>query len=347
MKNALLLAALLLAPIASRAQDDPKAKAIVDRLMAQAKGWTSFEADFSSRLQSAKDKLDVKQEGNMKVKGKRFRLVLDKNTIINDGAVLYTYSKETNEVTLNDPAEMERRAITESDAVVTVSDEVLAQIEARYGMPANTMILPNAPLARDIPVTLPALDRGPGARPRVVYQGSLSDNGSHYDLREIFAAVARSGVDLTIRPSRPHHEYAELASSIGAHYHDPVAPHELMAVLPRYDWGWAGFNASINRAHIDTALPNKAFEYLAAGLPIIALRHKALERFVEGEGVGVVIDDPADAARAIADADWRALRARVREVRMDFTAERNAQRLAGLYNRVLSSRRDADVAAPV
>lgn len=109
MNNVFLLAiALLFAPIVTRAQDDPKAKAIVDRLMAQAKGWTSFEADFSSRLQSAKDKLDVKQEGNMKVKGKRFRLVLDKNTILNDGTVLYTYSKETNEVTLNDPAEMDQ-----------------------------------------------------------------------------------------------------------------------------------------------------------------------------------------------------------------------------------------------
>jgi outer membrane lipoprotein carrier protein len=109
MKNALILAtALLFAPIVTRAQDDPKSKAIVDRLMVQAKGWTSFEADFTSRLQSTKDKLDVKQEGNMKVKGKRFRLVLDKNTIINDGKVLHTYSKETNEVTLNDPAEMDQ-----------------------------------------------------------------------------------------------------------------------------------------------------------------------------------------------------------------------------------------------
>lgn len=108
MKNALLLLCLLLTPALTRAQDDPKAKAIVDRLMAQAKGWTTFEADFTSRLQSTKDKLDVKQEGNMKVKGNRFRLVLDKNTIINDGKVLYTYSKETNEVTLNDPAEMDQ-----------------------------------------------------------------------------------------------------------------------------------------------------------------------------------------------------------------------------------------------
>jgi outer membrane lipoprotein-sorting protein len=76
--------------------------------MAAAKTWTSFEADFSSRLQSTKDKLDVKQEGNMKVKGKKFRLQLDKNTVINDGTTMYTYSKETNEVTLNDPAEMDQ-----------------------------------------------------------------------------------------------------------------------------------------------------------------------------------------------------------------------------------------------
>jgi outer membrane lipoprotein carrier protein len=100
--------AFLLATPALQGQDDPKAKAIVDRLMTQAKGWSSFEADFSSRLQSTKDKLDLKQEGNMKVKGKRFRLVLDKNTIINDGTTLHTYSKESNEVTLSDPAEMDQ-----------------------------------------------------------------------------------------------------------------------------------------------------------------------------------------------------------------------------------------------
>ncbi len=91
----------------ANAQDDPKSKAIVDKLMAQAKGWTSFEADFTSRLQSTKDKLDVKQEGSMKVKGKKFRLVLDKNTVINDGTVMYTYNKDNNEVTMSDPSDMD------------------------------------------------------------------------------------------------------------------------------------------------------------------------------------------------------------------------------------------------
>jgi outer membrane lipoprotein carrier protein len=98
----------LLIPSASIAQDDPKSKAVVDKLMSQAKGWTSFEAEFSSRLQNTKDKLDVKQEGSMKVKGKKFNLALDKNTVINDGTIMYTYNKDVNDVTLSDPSEMDQ-----------------------------------------------------------------------------------------------------------------------------------------------------------------------------------------------------------------------------------------------
>ncbi len=108
IKNALLLLTFSLATTTVLAQDDPKSKAIVDRLIASSKTWTSFEADFSSRLQSTKDKLDVKQDGNMKVKGKKFRLQLDKNTVINNGTVIYTYNSDANEVTLSDPAEMDQ-----------------------------------------------------------------------------------------------------------------------------------------------------------------------------------------------------------------------------------------------
>ncbi len=104
----LLLLFSLSSAMSLPAQDDPKSKAIIDKLMAQARTWKTFEADFSSRLQNGKDKLDVKQQGSMKVKGSKFRLVLDKNTIINDGKTLYTYSKESNEVTLSDPAEMDQ-----------------------------------------------------------------------------------------------------------------------------------------------------------------------------------------------------------------------------------------------
>jgi outer membrane lipoprotein-sorting protein len=109
IQRSLLITACLLIPVFTMyAQDDPKSKAIVDKLMAQAKGWTSFQAEFTSRLQNTKDKLDVKQEGTMQVKGKKFRLVLDKNTVINDGVIVHTYNKDNNEVMLSDPSEMDQ-----------------------------------------------------------------------------------------------------------------------------------------------------------------------------------------------------------------------------------------------
>ena len=74
MKNLLSLATAfaLLLTTNIHAQDDPKSKAVIDKLIAKSKAWTSFEADFASSLVNKASKLDVKQEGNVRVKGKLF-----------------------------------------------------------------------------------------------------------------------------------------------------------------------------------------------------------------------------------------------------------------------------------
>lgn len=103
-----LLASLLLLPLFAQAQDDPKSKAIIDKLISKSRAYTGFEADFTSVLINSASKLNVKQEGNVKAKGKLFRLTLTDNTIIHDGKAIYTYSKKSNEVTISDPADMDK-----------------------------------------------------------------------------------------------------------------------------------------------------------------------------------------------------------------------------------------------
>lgn len=105
-KSFLLLAGLLLAGTAYT-QDDPKSRAIVDAVIAKNKSYTSFDADFTSRLVNKASDLDLTQEGNLKVKGRKFRLTLLDNTVINDGAALWSYNKSTNEVSITDPKEMD------------------------------------------------------------------------------------------------------------------------------------------------------------------------------------------------------------------------------------------------
>jgi glycosyltransferase involved in cell wall biosynthesis len=79
-------------------------------------------------------------------------------------------------------------------------------------------------------------------------------------------------------------------------------------------------------------LPNKLYEYLGAGLPVVTLSdHLALRRFVEREGVGVVLDDVADLADAVHGLDMGALRRTVAEKRDRYTFEAQIPEVIELY----------------
>ena len=107
-----------------------------------------------------------------------------------------------------------------------------------------------------------------------------------------------------------------------------------MRELPAYDFGWAGFNPELNGPHLDTALPNKAYDYLACGLPVLTLGHRALARMIEAEGVGLSLDSPDDLGRRLRQVDLPALRGRVGAARGRLTVEGNIPRVAAFYREV-------------
>ena len=233
----------------------------------------------------------------------------------------------------DDAIALERRAIEESAAVVTVSDELMAELAAPYRLPEHTLVFPNYALRRDLPELPEWTPSRNGAGPRIVYQGTLSTNGGHYDLREIFVALLADGATLDVYPSRDVPAYAELAAATpGLTYHERLEPRALLARLPGYDFGWAGFNEALNKEHIDTALPNKLFEYLGCGLPVLTLRHLALRRFLVERGLGIALDSPADLAAELERRDLEKLRRRVAAARSGVTVEANAGVFGRLYD---------------
>ncbi|HKH16136.1 MAG TPA: glycosyltransferase [Solirubrobacteraceae bacterium] len=229
-----------------------------------------------------------------------------------------------------DPLALERRAAEESDAVVTVSPELAEALAARYRLPRRVVVYANYALACDLPRALPRA-RARGGPPRIVYQGTLSANGGHYDLRELFTEIAAQGLSLDVYPARDATEYRSIR---GIRLHETLPAADLLRELVDYDFGWAGFNAALNGPHLDTALPNKLFEYLACGLPVITLGHRALRRMLREEGLGIALDRVEDLASALAAADEGALRHRVAVARERFTVEHQIDRIAALYREV-------------
>jgi Glycosyltransferase Family 4 len=234
-----------------------------------------------------------------------------------------------------DALALERLAIEECSALVAVSDELLEAIRSRYHPTAPTLVFPNYALRRDLPPVLPPAERRNGRPPRLVYQGTLSTNGGHYDLRGIFRSIVGERVSLDVYPSRPVPAYAELAVELdGLRTHLTLPRSRLLAALPHYDFGWAGFNSALNGAHLDTCLPNKAYEYVGCGLPVLTLRHRALTRLVGDGHFGLSLATLDDLLAQLAAADVVAMRSRIATARLELTVEANIHRLAALYSTV-------------
>jgi glycosyltransferase involved in cell wall biosynthesis len=231
-----------------------------------------------------------------------------------------------------DPLSLEKQAVEGANGLVAVSDELLGAIGERHALPPRTLVFANFALGRDLPERLPARDVSGHGPPALVYQGTLATNGGHYDLRDLFTRVAGSNVTLDVHAAREVPDYERLAEQHpGLTYHPPLDPTELLRTLPRYDFGWAGFNDGLNAAHLDTALPNKVFEYLGCGLPVITLGHRAIKRLVEEHGVGIALESVDELEERLGGQDLTALRKRVEQARPALTVEANIRRLTDFY----------------
>lgn len=83
------------------AQDDPKAKSILDNLSKKTKAYTSIKAEFLLTITSKKDGVNESQSGSIQLKGNKYNLSIKGQEVISDGKTVWTYIKESEEVHIN------------------------------------------------------------------------------------------------------------------------------------------------------------------------------------------------------------------------------------------------------
>jgi glycosyltransferase involved in cell wall biosynthesis len=238
-------------------------------------------------------------------------------------------------------AAVERRLICRADRVITVNESIADELSLRYGAsrPAVIMNVPARPTEpRDLePVDLRRkLGLHPGRR-LALYVGGISTGRG----MEEMVASARFLDDVDIVLLGPvsasyRRGLEESAAAAGVadrvFFASAVAGNEVMQHAAGADVGLVPYRNTCLNNYL--SLPNKLFEYLAAGVPVVASDFPELRRVVRGEEVGATCDpdDPADIARAIAevirDPEWhRALSANARRAAERFTWERERPKL--------------------
>jgi glycosyltransferase involved in cell wall biosynthesis/SAM-dependent methyltransferase len=242
--------------------------------------------------------------------------------------------------------EAEADLIKDAALVTTINESIAEEMARRYEIALPAVIL-NAPAA--MPASGGSARNGTLRRERripaemriLLYQGGL---GPYRNLEDLVAAMAvvRSE-DIVLVMMGPDTGLRDVLEAIARDtrtlgqrvlFRDPVPQQELLVYTAAADVGIVPYPAvDLNTRY---CTPNKLFEYIAAGVPILANDLPELRKFVLDNGFGQVY--PFEGSAAIATAidamflcDLQPYRDRLAARREEFTWEAQGKKLVALY----------------
>ncbi|MBN2587006.1 MAG: glycosyltransferase family 4 protein [Candidatus Fermentibacteraceae bacterium] len=237
-----------------------------------------------------------------------------------------------------------------ADAVIAVTPGRAEVMREMYpGMPPPVLVANYPHLLREKPRSdevRRSLGVWEGPKFLFLYQGIL---GLHRGLEELMdAAVMLRGLPIHIgfvghdRSGGVIPCYArERDAGDMMTFHPPVPSEELPEITAAADCGLLLFQGScLNHTY---SLPNKLFEYMMAGLPVLGCDLPEISRVIESHRCGILVDasDPGSIAdgmsRMASDPEQAAAMGRrgYEAARENYTWDRSAQALHSLYSDVL------------
>ena len=211
-------------------------------------------------------------------------------------------------------ARLERRWARRADAVVTVNAALAEVLRRRLGLVGAPVVVHNCPpLVRTTPdrarLRLVAGVNGPAdGSPIVLHHGLLAHNRGLETLVAAMRDPRLAGVHLVLLGGgelRDHLVALGAGAEFGGRLHvlEPVPPEALLGLVAGADVGAIALPPATENLRLST--PNKLFECLAAGVPVVVSDFPAVRAIVcDGPdaplGVTCDPDDPSSIAAAIA-----------------------------------------------
>ena len=101
MKKIIFGLSLLLSNYSVNAQVDAKAKKILDDVSAKTKTYSTISAESTITIENKKNKTTDSQTGKLTLKGTKYKLEVNNQTIISDSKTSWTILKDASEVQIN------------------------------------------------------------------------------------------------------------------------------------------------------------------------------------------------------------------------------------------------------
>lgn len=126
-KSLLLVIALFAISFTNYAQNenpkDPKAKVILDKVSKTNKSFSTIHIDFSFRLENKTNDIDETQNGQVWIKGEKFKLVLSGVERYSDGKTVWTYLEDDDECQIADAGGEDEEGSISPSSLLTIYEK--------------------------------------------------------------------------------------------------------------------------------------------------------------------------------------------------------------------------------
>lgn len=233
---------------------------------------------------------------------------------------------------------LERTLIRYADAVITVSDSIANEYARLYQIPKPRLVLNCPPYKEQSKHNLFRENLGIRADQTIfLYQGGLSKGRGIELLLEAFSGLDSDKNVLVCMGYGPLEVViqAKAEQQETIFFHPAVSPKILLNYTSSGDYGILFYeNTCLNHRYCS---PNKIFEYLMAGLPVLTSNLFEMKRLVEAEGVGIVAESNTvegfrKAVTASLGQDYAAIQKNVFETRKKYCWEEQEKVLKEIYD---------------
>jgi len=232
---------------------------------------------------------------------------------------------------------LERFLIRYVDKTITVSDSIANEYVRLYNIEKPTLVL-NTPFYKEIEKTDIFREKFEIPKEKVIflYQGALNHGRGIENLVSAFKTMEDKYIIIfmgyglleeSIKEASKHHKNIYL--------HEAIAPHKVLAYTSSADFGISTIEDSCLSYRY--CLPNKMFEYMMVGLPIIVSNLPEMKKVVDTFNVGVVLDENSikgiiEAIEKSVKLDRELLKKNIEKVKKIYNWEEQEIMLLKVYN---------------
>ena len=188
---------------------------------------------------------------------------------------------------------MEKEAMEKSSGRIFSTPCMFDYSKKNYRLNKNNLVFLNYILTKELPKNkVEKLSKSDGIH--IGFTGNITLDDNYRNFFPFFKKLAKNNINVHMHVVSNNKKNLNHIKSVSSknkylHYYPPMSPKKVIEFLTRYDYGILPFESEIS--YYDTILPNKLFDYLTAGLPIISSEVFCIKDFISKNKIGFSYKD--------------------------------------------------------